>query len=99
MKEIRNIQITNDSKFPLEIGVIINTEGKLEISIGMEEEQQAAPVSNGKLTGIQLRTIAAKDQLEALLEDELFNEIKDLAESSLERLVGVLQELDWELDS
>jgi hypothetical protein len=86
MNEIRNIKITNDSKFPLEIGVIVNPEGKVEISIGMDESVSVEPVSNGKLTGIQMRTIAAKDQLETLLQDRLFDAIKCLAEARPDEL-------------
>lgn len=37
------------------------------------------PETNGKLTGVQLRTIAAVDQLQALLDDELYETIRNMA--------------------
>ncbi len=48
--------------------------------------------NNGKLTGVQLRTIHAVDQLQALLDDALYECIKELAAADDNRLIRLLHQ-------
>lgn len=57
----------------------------------LNPEDETEEVSSGKLTGIQLRTIAAKDQLDALLEDRLFDNIKLLAQAKIDDIQSLLE--------
>lgn len=61
-----------------------------KVSSGKPSEQPQP--QSGKLTGIQLRTIAAVDQLQALLDDELYETIKTLSEASDRQLISSLHQ-------
>jgi hypothetical protein len=89
----------NDS-FPIKVLVIHDSDDNKRIQYEIEYPGgvmkgvvNAVEVSsgNGKLTGVQLRAIAAKDQLDALLEDDCYDAIKCLAESDPDRLQFYLE--------
>lgn len=83
-------------QFPLEIRIERKSDGSIYYLIESDayrHEQSVVPAegNGGKLTGVQLRAIAAKDQLDTLLEDELFDIVKQLAEASEQRLILLCQ--------
>lgn len=83
-------------RFPVEISIDRHSNGRIDYAIAGSGWGHTAscspgqPEENGKLTGMQLRTIAAKDQLEALLEDRLFDAVKLIAEANQESLTWLL---------
>lgn len=94
--ELGKIKIENRTQFPLEIvgevGVasdqsLLGITLVIRNSDGSEARQQ--PII-GRLTGIQMRGIAALDQLEAMMQYRLAPLIKHMAESEPEELTRFL---------
>jgi hypothetical protein len=91
--EIIITQINYEGRNCIEFSVTHGAEGTIHAGCvnlnGTYFKQE--PLQNGKLTGVQLRAIAAKDQLDALLEDDCYDAIKCLAEANPDLLQFCLE--------